>query len=74
MVALVVTRFPHKAPQLFAYQAAIARAERNYEAGRWVAYDRQFRREALMRQDLNWSVPDKRLYSEAFTGRARSIP
>ena len=74
MAAVIATRFPHKAPELFAYQATIIRAERNYEAGRWVAYDRQFRREALARKDLNWSTPDPRLYSEAFTGRARSIP
>jgi len=44
MAALIATRFPHKAPELFAYQAMIIRAERNYEAGRWVAYDRQFSR------------------------------
>ena len=37
-------------------------------------YDCQFRREALARKDLNWSVMDTRLYSEAFTGRARVIP
>jgi hypothetical protein len=74
MAAVIATRFPHKAPELFAYQATIVRAERNYEAGRWVAYDRQFRREALARKDLNWSTPDPRLFSEAFTGRARSIP
>ena len=47
-----------------------ATTERNYE---WVAYDRQYRREALARKDLNWSVTDPRLYNEAFTGRARSI-
>ena len=74
MAAVITSRFPHKALELFAYQAAIIRAERNYEAGRWVAYDRQFRREALARRDLNWSTPDPRLYSEAFTGRARSTP
>ena len=68
MAAVIATRFPHKAPELFAYQATIVRAERNCEAGRWVAYDRQFRREALSRKD------DPRLYSEAFTGRAKSIP
>ena len=28
----------------------------------------------LARKDLNWSTPDTRLYSEALTGRARSIP
>ncbi len=74
MAALLTTRFPHKAPELLAYLATIVRAERNYEPGRWVAYDRQFRREALAKKCLDWSVPDARLYSEAFTGRARSIP
>lgn len=74
MAATLVTRFPEKAPELFAYQATIVRAERNYDPGRWVSYDRQFRREALARKDLNWSVPDPRLYNEAFTGRARAIP
>ena len=73
MAALLATRFPHKAPELFAYMATIVRAERNYEPGRWVAYDRQFRREALAKKSLDWSVPEPRLYSEAFTGRARSI-
>ncbi len=73
MAAILTTRFPSKAPELFAYQATIVRAERNYEGKRWVSYDRQFRREALARKDLNWSVTDARLYSEAFTGRARAI-
>ena len=73
MAAIKVTRFPLKAPELFAYQALIVRAQRNYEGEHWVTYDRQFRREALARQDLNWSVPDSRLYQEAFTGRTRSL-
>ena len=74
MAATLVTRFPDKAPEFFAYQATIIRAERNYESGHWVSYDRQYRREALARKNLDWSVPDPRLFSEAFTGRARSIP
>lgn len=74
MAATLTARFPEKAPELFAYQAQIVWAERNYEPGRWVVYDRQYRREALARKDLNWSVTDPRLYSEAFTGRARAIP
>ena len=73
MAAVLVSRFPEKAAELFAYQATIVRAERNYEGTRWVLYDRQFRREALARKDLNWSQTDSRLYNEAFTGRARSI-
>lgn len=74
MAALLSSRFPEKAPELFAYQASIVRAERNYDDRRWVAYDRRYRREALAQKDLNWSVPNARLYNEAFTGRARAIP
>ena len=74
MAAILCTKFPDKAPELWAYQSTILRAARNYEGGAWVAYDRQFRREALARGDLNWSALDPRLYNEAFTGRARSIP
>ena len=49
MVAIVCTRFPEKAPELWAYQATIMRAERNYEGKQWVMYDHQFRRQALMK-------------------------
>ena len=64
---------PREAAELFAYQASIVRAERNYEGNHWVVYDRQYRWEALARKDLNWSMPDSRLYNEAFTGRAKAI-
>ena len=50
------------------------RAERNFDGRRWVAYDRCYRREALAQKNLNWSVPNARLYNEAFTGHARMIP
>ena len=73
MAAVLCSQFPDKAGELFAYQASIVRAELNYEGKRWVAYDRQYRREALARKDLNWSITDPRLYNEAFTGQARSI-
>ena len=41
MVATLAARFPEKALELFAYQVTIVRAERNYDPGRWVLYDRQ---------------------------------
>ena len=47
---------------------------RRYSVGHLRSYDRRYRRDALARKDLNWSVPDPRLYNEAFTGRARAIP
>jgi hypothetical protein len=73
MAAVICSRFPDKAPEMFAYLGTIVRAERNYEGQRWVTYDRQFRREALANKNLNWSVTDSRLYNEAFTGRAKAI-
>ena len=74
MAAILATRFPEKAPELLPYQSSIIRAERNYEGKQWVAYDRQYQREALAWKDLNWSVPNVHLYNEAFTGRARAVP
>ena len=74
MAALLISRFPQKGPELWAYQSTILRAAHNYEGSSWVAYDRQFRRDMLARKDLNWSMPNPRLYNEAFTGRAKSIP
>ena len=73
MAAVLCSKYPDKAGELFAYQASIIHTERNYEGKRRVAYDRQYRRQALARQDLNWSVTDPHLYNKAFTGRARSI-
>ena len=75
MAAIICTRFPDKTPELWAYQTTIIRVKRNYmyKGKRWVTYDRQFRRQALAKKDLNWSITDLRLYNEAFTGRARSI-
>ncbi len=74
MAGVLASRFPEKAPELFAYMATITRAERNFQPGAWIAYDRQYRREALARKDLCWSRTDSTLYSEAFTGRAKTIP
>ena len=74
LAALIASRFPEKAPELFAYQASIVRAERNFDDRRWVTYDRCFRREALAAKSLDWSVPNLRLYNEAFTGHAKAIP
>ena len=74
MAATLVTRFPNKAAEFFIYQASIIRAERHFEPGRWVTYDRQFRREALARKDLDWSQKMSHLYIETFTGRARNLP
>ena len=74
MAALLCTRFPEKAAELWAYQTSILHAAHAYEGANWVAYDRLYRREMLAKKDLNWSMPNPRLYSEAFTGRAKRHP
>ena len=56
LAAILVTCFPEKAPELWAYQTTILRAARNYEGTAWVTYDRQFCREALARKDLKVMV------------------
>ena len=68
MAALIASRFPEKAPELFASQASIISAKRR------VMYDRCYRREALASKNLDWSVPNLCLYNMAFTGHARAIP
>ena len=73
LAAVLVSRFPEKGPELWAYQSTILNAAHSYEGATWVAYGRQFRREMLARKDLNWSIPNSRLYNEAFTGRAKMM-
>jgi hypothetical protein len=74
MAAILATRFPDKARELFTYQATIVQADRNYEGKRWVKHDCLFRREEFSHKDLNWSVTNSRCYKETFTGRAWAIP
>ena len=38
MVVLLVTRFPEKGPELWAFQSTITKAAYNYEGSNWVAY------------------------------------
>lgn len=74
MTALLSFHFPEKTLELFAYQVSIIWAERNFDDWQWVAYDRCYRREALAQKSLDWSIPNTRLYNEAFTGHAQAIP
>lgn len=74
MAAVLVTLFPEKGPEVWAYQTTILKAAHTYEGSNWVSYDRQYRRDMLACKDLNWSIPNTRLYNEAFTGLARMLP
>eukprot|EP00731_Ephydatia_muelleri_P029970 Em0021g493a len=74
LASVLTSRYPGKAAEMWAYQSSIIHAARNYDGTAWVVYNRQFRREALARRDLNWSATNVQLYSEAFTRRAKVIP
>ena len=68
MAAVLTARFSQKAPELWAYQTTILHAAHAYKGANWVAYDRLFRREMCAKKDLNWSVPNLRLYSQVSWG------
>ena len=70
VAAILVT---HKGPELWAYQASILKATRNYEGSAWAVYDHHYRHKASARKDLNWLVTDPCLYNEAFAGRPKAI-
>ena len=75
LVAVLCTRYLGKAAKFWAYQTSILKAAKSYEGTAWVAYDRQYRHEALARWDLVWLACNTHLYSKAFTGsKGKSHP
>ena len=63
-----------KALDMFEYQSTIVMAPWNFETSAWVAYNRQYRCEALVNRKVNWCQTNARLYNGTFTGSAKSIP
>ena len=49
LVAVLCSKYPEKVAEFWAYQGSILRAVKIFEGPAWVAYDRQYRREALAR-------------------------
>ena len=74
LVAVLTTEHPDKAPHFMAYLKTIVHASRNFEGSAWASYDAAYRRKAASTQSFDWAVIDSALYSEAFTGRARTLP
>ena len=74
LVAALTTKHPDKAPHFMAYLKTIVHASRNFEGSAWASYDAAYRRKAASTQSFDWAVIDSALYSEAFTGRARTLP
>ena len=74
MATVLTSRFPEKAAELWAYQTTIIHAAHTYEGANWVAHNHLYSREMLAAKNLHWLVPNQRLYSEAFMGRAKRHP
>ena len=56
MAAVLPTQFPEKAPELWnVRQQLYGQSETMKEGNRKVTYDRQYKRQALAKKDLNWS-------------------
>ena len=74
MATVLTSRFPEKATELWAYQTTLIHAAHTYEGANWVAHNHLYSREMLAAKNLHWLVPNQRLYSEAFMGRAKRHP
>ena len=74
MAGILTTKYPERAPDLFAYQKTIVHASRSFSGDHWVTYDLCYRRQAAATKSLRWSIIDFSLYNETFTGRARVLP
>ena len=71
MAAIITSKHPKKAPQLFSYQRTIVSASQSFDAAAWVAYDARYRRKAALSKSFDWGTIDTGLYSECFIGRAK---
>ena len=72
MAAIITSRYPEKASQLFSYMRTIVRASQTFDGPAWVSYDSQFRRKAASLKSWDWGIIDSGLYNECFTGRAKA--
>ena len=69
---VLLTSFPRRAVELFAYQEIIRSAQRKFSGFAWLSYDIDFRRKAACNLSTNWGERDPQLYLMKFTGQAKS--
>ena len=69
---ILLTSFPRRAVEMFAYQEIMRSAQRKFAGFAWLSYDIDFRRKAAGNLSLNWGERDTQLYLMKFTGQAKS--
>ena len=67
-LAVISRSAPHRTVDLLGYQNLIIQGCLNYQDGRWVVYDRQFRQKASATSVPEWSAIDTTLWNLAFSG------
>ena len=66
-LAVISQSAPHRTLDLLGYQNLIIQGYLNYQDGRWVVYDRQFRQKASATLVPEWSAIDTTLWNLAFS-------
>lgn len=74
MVAVLMSKYPDKAPQFMCYLKSVIHASWNLEGTAWASYDAAYRRMAANCPSLDWGKLNAALYNQAFAGRAKVIP
>ena len=69
---VLLTLFPHRAVEMFAYQEIIRSAHHKFGDFAWLSYDIDFCRKAACSPSIYWGERDIQLYLLKFTGQAKS--
>ena len=69
---ILLSSFPRRAVEMFAYQEIIRSAQRKFSGFAWLSYDIDFRRKAATNPNLSWGERDIQLFLMKFTGQAKS--
>ena len=66
-MGVVISKFPHRAPELLEYVSLIHYAARYHKGLGWCVYDIKFRQKVATNKSLKWSTIDSQLWLKPFT-------
>lgn len=69
---ILLSAFPWRAVEMFAYQEIIRSAQRKFAGFAWLSYNTDFPQKAASNLSINWGERDTQLYLMKFTGQAKS--
>ena len=71
--SVLLSSYPSRGVDLFAYQQLIRESARKFPGMAWYLYDMEFRRRASHNLSINWGQRDVQLYLDTFTGVPKAI-